>query len=145
MRIEKVCKICGTKFIAIKSNQYYDKRACFKRAYNISKREERRIDRETNPARFGWLVCSHCGLKSPLPYSPKRYKIKFESYSCPGCGTPRFKDTKDMFVDWDDDIARFGQGWKTKDLSHYKDVVISMTFQTFLSGGTGGPPSDQLT
>lgn len=140
MRIDKKCKVCGTPFTAIKTNQYFCSRKCFKKDYNIRKREERRVDRETNPARFGWLVCSHCGLKSPLPYSPKRYKVKFESYACPGCGVPRFKDTSDMRIDWDDDIARFGQGWKNKDLPQYTDVVISMTFQTFLSGGTSGSP-----
>lgn len=136
MRISKECKVCGTPFVAIKTNQYFCSRKCFKKDYNIRKREERRVDRETNPERFGAYICSHCGLRTPLPYSPKRYKVKFESFVCPGCGTPRFKDTHDMRIDWDDDIMRFGMGWKNPELR--QGVTVSMTFQTYLSGST--PP-----
>ena len=133
MKINKTCEICGTAFVAIKVNQRFDKRACFKKAYNIAKREERKHDRETNPARWGFYICSHCGLKSPLPYSPKRYKVKFETYECPGCGTPRFKDPTDMYIDWDDDLERFGLGWKKGD-RQFREIIISATFATFMSG-----------
>lgn len=133
MKISRKCEVCGTPFIAIKFNNRFCKRQCFKIAYNRKKKAERQYDRKHNPARFGWYVCSHCGLKSPLPYSPKRYKVKFETYSCPGCGVPRFPNPSDMREEWEDDLIRFGQGWKTKNGEPYKDVVISMTFATFLS------------
>lgn len=132
MLIKKNCKVCGIEFDAIKTNQYFCSRKHFKIDYNVRKREERKLDRETNPARWGFYICSHCGLKSPLPYSPKRYKKLFESYECPGCHVPRFKNPDDMRVEWEDDIARFGLGWKDGD-PNFKHVSISMTFQTFLS------------
>jgi hypothetical protein len=132
MIIKKNCKVCGIEFLAIKTNQYFCCRAHFKVDYNIRKREERKLDRETNPERFGAYICSTCGLRTPLPYSPKRYKTKFETFVCPGCGTPRFKDPKDMRIDWDLDIMRFNTGWKHPELQ--KGVTVSMTFQTFLAG-----------
>lgn len=112
MRINKKCKVCGTPFVAIKTNQYFCARKCFKKDYNARKREERKVDRETNPARFGFYNCTHCGSKTPLPYSPKRYKLKFETYACPTCETPRFKDPTDMRKDWEWDEMHWSYGWR---------------------------------
>ena len=38
-----------------------------------------------------------------------------------------------MRVEWEDDEMRFGLGWKHPEMR--KSVTVSMTFQTFLSGG----------
>lgn len=111
MRIDKKCQVCGTPFTAIKTNQYFCSRKCFKKAYNVRKREERKHDRETNPARFGWYVCTACGAKTPLPYSPKRYKVRFETYECPICGVPRFKDSTNMREDWEWDVLHWRNGY----------------------------------
>ena len=137
MKIDKKCKVCGTPFTAIKTNQYFCSRKCFKKDYNVRKREERKLDRETNPARYGWYICSACGLKTPLPYSPKRYKLKFETFECPECGTPRFKNPANMRDEWEFDDARFSLGWKHPD--KIPEITVSMTFITHLSS----PPSDQ--
>lgn len=143
MQINKKCKVCGTPFVAIKSNQYFCSRKCFKKDYNIRKRTERRIDRETNPERFGAYICSHCGLRTPLPYSPKRYRAKFETFECPGCKLPRFPNPENMREEWGHDRVRFGLGWKADEMPRYKDVMISMTFQTFLSNDPNyKPPED---
>ena len=137
MRIEKKCKVCGNSMVAIKTNQYFCSRKCFKKDYNIRKREERKYDRENNPARYGYYQCTACGLKSILPYSPKRYKARFETYECPGCHTPRFKNPSNMREEWPEDDYRFSYGYKHQEVStKFKDLTISVTFHTFLSGGT---------
>ena len=97
--------------MGIKTTQYFCSRKCFKKDYNARKREERKVDRETNPARFGWYNCTACGARTPLPYSPKRYKVKFETYECPECHLPRFKDPENMRTDWEHDQLHWNQGW----------------------------------
>ena len=91
MRIPKECQVCDTKFTAIKTNQFFCTRKCFKRAYNVRKREERRKERETNPARFGYYTCTApwCNEKSVIEYSVKRYPKKWAQHICPECNTPR--------------------------------------------------------
>lgn len=100
MRIQKECQICGTKFTAIKTNQYFCQRRCFKKAYNIRKREERRKERETNPARFGYYNCSFCLIKSIMPFSIKRYPQKWADFRCPECNVQRLENSADPRQVW---------------------------------------------
>lgn len=129
MRIKKKCRVCDTPFVAIKTNQYFCSRKCFKKDYNARKREERRVDRETNPARFGYYNCTFCGEKTILPFSPKRYKAQFETYKCPVCETPRFKDPSNMRDDWPWDTEHWSQGWK-KGENFIQTTVTTVTVIT---------------
>lgn len=92
MRIDKKCTICGTPFVAIKTNQFFCSRKCFKKSYNIRKREERRHNRATNPAPHGYYVCSWCSERTAIPFSIKRFKQKWDAFVCPHCNVPRLED-----------------------------------------------------
>lgn len=137
MRINKACQICGTSFVAIKTNQYFCQRKCFKKAYNIRKREERRHERETNPARFGYFNCSFCLGKSIMPFSIKRYPQKWAELRCPLCNVRRLEDPKDPRHVWYWENANYRGG--TPHIVYAMTSMISSVVHTFASTLFGTP------
>lgn len=119
--------------MAIKTNQYFCSRKCFKKAYNVRKREERRKERETNPARFGYYTCvaPWCGEKSIIEYSVKRYPKKWASHVCPKCLAPRLRDAENPRVLWYWEEAN----WRGEIPYYVQQVttMVSNTVSTFVS------------
>lgn len=137
MRITKDCKICGTEFVAIKTNQYFCQRKCFKKAYNIRKREERRHERETNPARFGYYHCSFCLERTIMPFSIKRYPQKWAEYRCPSCGVPRLQYPVDPRRVWYWEESNYRGG--TPSIVSTFTSMVSHVVQTMSSTLYGAP------
>lgn len=84
MVIKRICKICGKKFFAIKNNQFFCKRNCFKKDYYI--RTKLRLQYCINNPKFPFKRCDFCNEKTQLTFNPKKNPNMFEAWTCPVCG-----------------------------------------------------------
>ena len=87
MKIKRNCEVCGVEFMAIKATQRYEKRACFKKAYQLRKKAEKAI--ETARPKVYDYSCAICNRRSEMSFSPVIEQKRFAEYVCPFCGVPR--------------------------------------------------------
>ena len=82
MRIQRVCKICGRTFFAIKTTQFFCSRKCFKKDYYI----KTKIKKQKQSRVFPEKHCSYCGETSRLTFDPLEFPELFKDWACPKCG-----------------------------------------------------------
>ncbi len=85
MRIPRKCKVCETPFVAIKSTQYYCKRACFKHDFYKRTKEKEDALKNKRPD----YNCPVCTNAIPVTFDPVKYPERFDKMACPFCGIPR--------------------------------------------------------
>lgn len=84
MEIKRICKNCGKAFCAIKTNQFFCCRNCFKKNYYIENRI--RIEGSEQRPRFPKKHCDFCGIKTQLDFDPTKDRARFSNWPCPNCG-----------------------------------------------------------
>lgn len=84
MEIERICKECGKKFIAIKTNQFFCCRRCFKKDFYTKTKIKNQLSCE-NP-KYPLKKCQFCGESFYLDFDPKKHPDKFNNCTCPKCG-----------------------------------------------------------
>jgi len=76
---QRICPVCKNTFQPKKQKQIYDKRICFKQAYNAQSKVV------THPT----FHCYHCGRTTSVPFDPIKEKRQWERFQCP-CGFEPF-------------------------------------------------------
>jgi len=84
MRIKRSCKICGKMFFAIKTNQFFCSRKCFKKDYYV--RMKTKKEDEKNSLNFPVKKCNFCGKTHKLTFDPIKEPRLFNEAPCPECG-----------------------------------------------------------
>ena len=84
MRIQRKCKVCGEKFIAIKVTQFYCRRKCFKKDY-YNRTKDKSQEKEDHPV-YPTKTCSFCQIRSQLNFDPLHSPEAFNAWGCPHCG-----------------------------------------------------------
>jgi hypothetical protein len=84
MRINRICKICGKPFVAIKSTQFFCCRKCFKRSYYLETKIKL-LEKKQNP-KYPRKKCDFCGEYSDLDFDPTKDIQRFDNWRCPHCG-----------------------------------------------------------
>src|SRR3990167_4302246 len=84
MKINRICKVCGGGFIAIKATQYFCQRKCFKRDF-YQRIKARLQDKQQNPT-YPSKECNFCLQKSKLDFDPLDNPKRFDAWGCPFCG-----------------------------------------------------------
>jgi len=84
MRTERICKICGNKFLAIKTTQFFCSRKCFKKDYYV-RMKIKELEKDQNP-KYPSKQCGLCGKVSQLDFDPIKNPQKFNAWGCPHCG-----------------------------------------------------------
>lgn len=82
MRIQRVCKICGKTFFAIKTTQFFCSRKCFKKDYYIKTKIKKQKQGRTYPKKR----CPYCQKESTLTFDPIKFPKLFKDWACPSCG-----------------------------------------------------------
>ena len=85
MKIERKCKICEKKFVAIKHTQYFCCRKCFKKDYYQRTKERLAILSKKHPS----YNCPVCANGTELPFDPTKNSGDFNALVCPFCGIPK--------------------------------------------------------
>ena len=86
MKLKRRCKVCGSKFTAIKVTQYFCRRQCFKRDYYI-RTKNKELEQKQNPS-YPKKICSFCNQESTLYFDPVENPEKFNDWECPHCHVP---------------------------------------------------------
>jgi len=84
MRIPRTCKVCGKKFIAIKTTQFFCCRRCFKKDF-YQRNKDKNQENSENP-HYPTKTCLFCEEKSQLDFDPVRNPERFNAWGCPHCG-----------------------------------------------------------
>ena len=84
MNIQRVCKICGKTFTAIKTTQFFCSRKCFKKDYYLKTKIH--IQELNQNPKYPSKCCAYCETTSNLNFDPIKYPRLFETWSCPICG-----------------------------------------------------------
>ena len=86
MKFRRTCKFCGKTFTAIKADQYFCCRHCWKRDYCLKKKilSEENDRTGAKPSKR----CDFCGEVSTLPFDPLKNPKLFNQWKCPRCGVP---------------------------------------------------------
>jgi hypothetical protein len=80
MRVEKNCEICNRSFIAIRENQHYCQRKCFKKAYYARRRAE-----DALKPKFPLISCQYCHNVFRMPFDPIKCPQQYNLWRCPSC------------------------------------------------------------
>ncbi|MFA5696387.1 MAG: hypothetical protein WC917_02975 [Bacilli bacterium] len=86
MEIKRTCKICGKEFTAIKTNQFFCCRKCFKKDFYA--RTRIKLQSLCNNPKYPDKTCPLCGKKSSLNFDPIKKPDFYSSWTCPYCGVP---------------------------------------------------------
>lgn len=78
--MEVACPVCGTMFTKKTKNHTFDKRKCFKIAYN------RKLKEEATSSKCPSFICPECGKMTKLEFTPKKNIKKWSDFLCPFCG-----------------------------------------------------------
>lgn len=84
MRVKRNCKTCGAEFWAVKSNQFFCQRRCFKKDFYQRNKEKVKAAAKALPK----YKCPVCHKISDLPFSPLKNEHLFNEWVCPFCGIP---------------------------------------------------------
>lgn len=84
MKVQRVCKICGRTFFAIKTTQFFCSRKCFKKDYYIKVK----INKQKQSRIFPEKKCPYCEETSKLTFDPVSKPELFQEWACPKCGVP---------------------------------------------------------
>lgn len=84
MRIQRICKICGESFSAIKTTQFFCKRKCFKKDYYL--RTKTNLQQQAQSPVYPMKKCGHCKVESRLDFDPLAFPKLFNAWGCPACG-----------------------------------------------------------
>lgn len=84
MRINRICKICGDSFSAIKVTQFFCCRKCFKRDYYL--RTKAHLQEEKHNPNFPIKKCAFCQESSRLNFDPMKNHKMYDAWGCPECG-----------------------------------------------------------
>lgn len=84
MRINRVCKVCGNPFVAIKVTQFFCRRKCFKRDYYV-RTKDKSNDLDQHP-HYPTKKCDFCHESSMLNFDPLSSPERFNAWGCPHCG-----------------------------------------------------------
>ena len=85
MRLQRMCKICGKAFSAIKVTQFFCCRKCFKRDYYL--RTKTNAQEEKQRPHYPTKKCAYCEERSTLDFDPMKNVKMFDAWACPHCGT----------------------------------------------------------
>lgn len=83
MKIKRICKVCGTPFIAIKTNQFFCSRNCFKRDYYV--KNKIRVQNGLKNQKFPSKHCNFCDTTTQLDFDPIKYPDLLTAWKCPKC------------------------------------------------------------
>lgn len=114
MRINRICKICGNKFVAIKITQFFCCRKCFKKDYYLRTRD--RSQEGENQPKYPFKTCLFCEERSQLDFDPVHSPEKFNAWGCPHCGA-----TNKLIWDHQHDYNSY---------QVISDILVSMEFNT---------------
>lgn len=76
------CPVCGTSFEKYNRRHTYDCRKCFKKAYDLKEKMEKKRDEISFPL----FICPHCGKETQLTFNVKRNLEAWSHFHCPHCG-----------------------------------------------------------
>ena len=83
MRINRLCKVCGKPFTAIKTNQFFCNRKCFKKDYYV--KSKIRLQDELGNQKFPSKHCDFCNTTTQLDFDPIKEPDLVTSWQCPKC------------------------------------------------------------
>ena len=86
MQIKRTCKVCGKKFVTIKTTQFFDTRSCFRKAYY---RKKKGLIQDIEQSQlFPLKKCSVCNTETRLTFDPLKNPKLFTNWNCPNCCVP---------------------------------------------------------
>jgi hypothetical protein len=106
MVIKRVCKSCGNEFEAIKMNQFFCSRNCFKKDYYLKNRVK--IEKSIRKPHFPKKKCGFCGNEEQLDFDPIKNPNRFSEFECANCGA-----TNKML-------------WKYEDCEDYREEILKL-------------------
>ena len=84
MMIDRICKICGKRFFAIKTTQFFCCRRCFKKDFYM--RTKIKLQEQHQTPTYPKKYCDFCETMSELNFDPIALPRLFNTWRCPKCG-----------------------------------------------------------